>query len=75
MSQICSILQAWEEKIAMAMWKESFESLPPKIKLVIPLNLWFVELDLKELPKELKYTFLGEGKTFSVIVLFALDEL
>ena len=29
---------------------------------------------MKELPKELKYLFLGEEKTFPVIILSALDK-
>ena len=38
MSQICSILEAWEKELSMALWKEHFESLPPKIKLAVPSN-------------------------------------
>ena len=58
----------------MAMWKEHFESLPPKLKLAVPSNLQFPDLELKELLKELKYLFLGEGETFPVIISSTLDE-
>ena len=75
MSQICSIFEAWGEELSMTLWKEHFESLPPKIKLVVPSNLQFSELELIELPKELNYLFLGEGKTFPVIISSTLDEL
>ena len=59
----------------MGLWREQFESLPPKLKLVVPSNLQFLNLELKKLPKELKYLFLGEGKTIPVIILSALDRL
>ena len=59
----------------MTMWKEHFESLPRKMKLTVSSNLQFLELELKELPKELKYKFLRECRTFSVIISSALDEL
>ena len=57
----------------MALWKEQFESLPPKMKLATPSNLQFPELELQELPKELKYLFLREGETFPIIVSSTLD--
>ena len=57
----------------MALWKEQFELLPPKIKLAVPSNLQFPELELKERPKELKYLFLGKGETFLVIISSTLD--
>ena len=63
------MLEAWEEELSMAPWKEQFES------LTIPSNLEFSKLELKGLPKELKYLILGEGKTFYVIISSALDEL
>ena len=75
MSPFYLMLEAWEEKITMAIWTEHSESLPPKIKLTVPLNLQFPKLDLKELSKELKYTLLEEGKTFFIIILYALDDI
>ena len=59
----------------MALWKEHFKSLPPKMKLAVPSNLQFPELELKEFQKELKYIYLREGRTFSVIVSSSLNEL
>ena len=37
--QVCSILEAWEEEVVMGLWREQFEALPPKLKLVIPSSL------------------------------------
>ena len=62
--QICDVLEKMGEEIAIGLWREQFEALPPKLKLAVPSSLQFPELDLKELPKELKYLFLGEEKTF-----------
>ena len=59
----------------MVMWKEHFESFPPKMKFAVPLNLQLLDLKLKELPKELKCLFLGEGRTFPFIISSALDKL
>ena len=67
------MLEAWEKELVMVLWKEQFESLPPKIKLVVPSNIQFLDLELKELLKELKYLFLGEGKTFPMIISSTLD--
>ena len=72
--QVCSILEALEEEFALGLCREQFEALPPKLKLAVPSSLQFPDLDLKELPKELKYLFLGEDKTFPVIISSALDE-
>ena len=72
--QVCSVLEVMEEELVMGVWREQFEALPPKLKLVDPSSLQFLELDLNELPKELKYLFLGEEKTFLVIVSSTLDE-
>ena len=45
------------------------------MKLVVPSNLQFSKLKLKELPMELKYIFLGEGRTFPIIISSTLNEL
>ena len=60
--QVCSVLEAWEEELAMGLWREQFESLQPKLKLVVPSSLQLPDLELKELLRELKYLFLGEEK-------------
>ena len=49
--QVCSVLEAVEEKLVMGLWREQFETLPPKLKLTVPSNLQFSNLDLMELPK------------------------
>ena len=48
--QVYSILEALEEEFVMGLWREQFEALPPKLKLAVPSNLQFPDLDLKELP-------------------------
>ena len=69
------MVEAWEEEIAMALWKEHFKSLPPKIKLAVPSSLHFPVLDLKEIPKELKYAFLGVGRSIPIIISSYLDDI
>ena len=69
------MLEAWKEEISMAIWIDHFETLPQKIKFEVLLNLQFLELELKELLKELKKAFLGERRTFLIIILFALDDI
>ena len=59
----------------MGLWREQFEALLLKLKLAVPSSLQFPELDMKELPKELKYLFLGDDKTFPVIISSPSDEL
>ena len=44
------------------------------MELVVSSNLQFLEIDIKQLPKELKYTFLIEEKTAGVNILFGLDD-
>lgn len=43
-----------------AMWTEYFEKLPPSNSLVIPYKFKAPNLNLKPLPKELKYAILGK---------------
>ena len=74
MSQVCLLLEAMEETIAEGMWVAHFDTLPPKTQLVVTSNRQFLELDLKELPKKLKYTFLGDQKTYLIIILSTLDD-
>ena len=62
--QICAILEKMGEEIAMGLWREQFEAMPPKLKLAVPSSLQFPELDLKELPKELKYLFWERRRPF-----------
>ena len=68
------VIEALEDELAMALWKEPFEALPLKLKLVVPSNLQFLNLEPKELLKELKYWFLREGETLHVIISSTLDK-
>ena len=63
----CFMMDVEEETNAEAFWSTHYEPLSPKTKLVVPSNLEFPDLDLKELPKELKYVFLGKEETYPVI--------
>ena len=55
------------------MWTTHFEPLSPKTTLTVPSNLQTPKLELKELPKELKYAFLGNNETYPVIISSSLD--
>ena len=55
-------MESLEDELVMVLWKEHFEALPPKLKLVVPSNLQFPDLELKELPKELKYLFIATAQ-------------
>ncbi|CAL8988240.1 unnamed protein product [Prunus brigantina] len=45
-----------------------FESLPPPTNKVLPSIVQAPELELKQLPKHLKYAYLGESETLPVII-------
>ena len=56
-------------------WRPKFEELPPRINKPIPSNIQPPKLELKPLPSDLKYSFLGENETFPVIISSKLDTL
>ena len=62
-----------ENLITKAMWTSHFEPLPPKTTLVVPSNLQTPILELKQLPADLKYIYLGESNTHPVIISQTLE--
>ncbi|CAL8988377.1 unnamed protein product, partial [Prunus brigantina] len=49
-------------------YANQFESLPPPTNKVLPSVVQAPELELKQLPKHLKYAYLGESETLPVII-------
>ncbi|CAL8993302.1 unnamed protein product [Prunus brigantina] len=49
-------------------YANQFESLPPPTNKVLPSIMQAPELELKQLPKHLKYAYLGESETLPVII-------
>ena len=54
-------------------WKPDFEKLLPSTNAPVPSSVQAPKLDLKPLPSNLKYAFLGENETFLVIISSKLD--
>ncbi|CAL8089239.1 unnamed protein product [Prunus armeniaca] len=49
-------------------YANQFESLPPPTNKVLPFIVQALELELKQLPKHLKYAYLGENETLPIII-------
>ena len=54
-------------------WKSCFEELPTLNK-IYPSSVQTPKLDLKPLPSELKYAYLGQDETFPVVISAQLNE-
>ncbi|CAL2270597.1 unnamed protein product [Prunus armeniaca] len=54
-------------------YENQFESLPPPTNKVLPSIVQAPELELKELPKHVKYAYLGENETLPVIIASHLE--
>lgn len=54
--------------------KEGFEKQLTTSSVSLPSLVQTSKVELKPLPHDLKYAFIGEGKTFSVVILLDLDE-
>lgn len=52
---------------------QSLKSLPPLECKTLSLSIKPPKLDLKVLPEMLKYAFLGDGETFSVVISSNLE--
>ncbi|CAL8089120.1 unnamed protein product [Prunus armeniaca] len=54
-------------------YTNQFESLPPPTNKVLPSIVQALELELKQLPKHLKYAYLDENETLPVIIASHLE--
>lgn len=72
-SSINSLLQS-APLLDTDMWRTRFEELPPRDTISIPSSVQIPKLELKPLPYELKYAFLGYAETFSVVNSSQLDQ-
>jgi hypothetical protein len=63
----------FQEESKASNWRPQIEELPPRSIESIPLNVQPPKHDLKPLPFNLKYSFLGENKTFPVIISSKLN--
>jgi len=64
----------FQEESKACNWRLQIEELPPRLIESIPLSIQPPKPDLKSLPFNLKYSFLGENETFSVIISSKLNE-
>ena len=69
---MCKFLEE-EEKVDEALWYSHVEELPPCESFSLPSNLETPKLELKQLPQELKYAFLGEKESFPIVISSQLD--
>ena len=56
-------------------WRPKFEDLSPPLEQSVPIYTEAPKLELKQLPSELKYAFLGQDDTFPVVISSDLDSL
>ena len=59
----------------MSNWKLKYEKLLPREIKLLPSSEQVPKLELKPLPVELKYAFLGTNETFPVVISSKLDSL
>jgi hypothetical protein len=55
-------------------WRAPIEPLPENENKALPSNIKAPKLDLKPLPSELKYVYLGRDETYPVVISSHLDE-
>ena len=63
----------FQEESKANSWRPKIEELPPQSIESIPSSVQPLKHDLKLLPFNLKYSFLGENKTFLVIISSKLN--
>ena len=63
----------FQEESKASNWRSKIEELLPRSIESIPLSVQPPKPDLKSLPFNLKYSFMGENETFSVIIFFILN--
>ena len=69
---MCKSLEE-EKHLGEALWYSHFEELPPRESFPLPSSLKIPKLELKQLPHELKYAFLGDEESFPVVIFSQLD--
>ena len=57
-----------DELLEAALWTSYFKRLPLRGSLSLTFSVVTPKLELKVLPKQLKYAFLGENITFPVVI-------
>jgi hypothetical protein len=55
-------------------WRPKFKELPPRNIMPVPSSVEAPKLELKPLPVELKYAFLGQEETFPVVISSKLND-
>ena len=63
------------QELEASNWKLKYEELPPREIKLLPSSEQVPELELKPLPVELKYVFLGTDETFPMVISSKLDSL
>jgi hypothetical protein len=63
----------FQEESKANSWRPKIEELPPRSIESIPSSVQPPKPDLKSLPFNLKYSFLGENETFPVIISSKLN--
>jgi len=63
----------FQEELKANSWRSKIEELPPRSIESIPSSVQPPKPDLKSLPFNLKYSFLGENETFPVIISSKLN--
>ena len=71
---IYSLLE-FAQDLGTSKWTPTFEELPPQGIKSVPSSEQVPKLDLKPLPSELKYAFLGPNDTYPVVISSKLDSL
>jgi hypothetical protein len=72
-AHICSVLNS-SQVLEVNAWRPKFEELPPCNIMPVPSRVEAPKLELKSLPVELKYAFLGQEETFPVIISSKLND-
>lgn len=63
------------QELEVNAWRPKFKELPPREPKLLPSQEKVTKLELKPLPVELKYAFLGPEETFLVVISSKLDSL
>jgi hypothetical protein len=72
-AHICSVLNS-SQVLEVNAWRPKFEELPPRNIMPVLSSVEAPKLELKPLPVELKYAFLGQEETFPVVISSKLND-